>query len=110
MNMELPLSKKECAMAVSYHNDKRKQSSAFEGKRRISMSFESFEAHCEQVLASGQQEVLVMAEGTGKGGRVRIKDYFIDGAVNSNVEKGQQVKVAVRKIVPETKTVILELR
>jgi hypothetical protein len=40
------------------------------------MSFESFESHCATLLASGEN-IVFLAEGTGRGGTVRIKDFQV---------------------------------
>jgi hypothetical protein len=110
MKMELPLSRKDCAMAVTHHNSKRKQTSALVGRGRDVMSFESFETHCARLLKTKSGEGAVfLAEGTGKGGIVRIKDFQVTGVVGKTVERGERVRVSVRKIVPETKSVLLDI-
>jgi hypothetical protein len=109
LKMELPLSRKECAMAVTHHNNKRKQTSGLVMQGREYMTFESFESHCANLFASGESNIVFTAEGTGRGGVVRIKDFQVDGVVSTTVERGEKVKVRVKKIIPETKTVILEL-
>ena len=112
------------------------------------MSFESFESHCAQLLASGagatgdgDNSLLFTAEGLGRGGAVRLRDFHVDGVVPITVEKGtaqsiaalairylifalnsnllytcftpidligQRLRVRVKKILPETKSVMLE--
>ena len=60
------------------------------------MSFESFESHCAQLLASGagasvdggDDSLLFTAEGLGRGGAVRLRDFQVDGVVPITVEKG----------------------
>jgi len=108
LRMELPLSRKECAMAVSHHNSKRKQTNPLMIQGTKHMSFESFESHCSNLLASGEN-IVFLAEGTGRGGTVRIKDFQVDGVLSKTIEKGEKVRVRVKKINPENKTVILEL-
>ena len=39
---------------------------------------------------------------------MRIKDFQVEGVVPVTVEKGQRVRVKVKRIIPDTKTVILE--
>jgi RNB domain len=58
LKLELPLTRKECALAVTYHSTNKKQLSAFERKGREIMSFESLESHCSAMAASGQSECI----------------------------------------------------
>lgn len=109
LKMELPLTRDECALAVSHHNNKRKAMSSLLGKGREQMSFESFEAHCATILASGQESVVLTAEGIGKGGYVKLKPFNLNGVVSSSVEKGELVQVKVKKIQPESKSILLDL-
>ena len=109
LKMELPLSRKDCAMAVTHHNNKRKQTSGLVTQGRDLMAFESFETHCANVYSSGETTVIFNAEGTGRGGIVRIKEFQVDGVVSVSVEKGEKIRVRVKKIIPESKTVILDL-
>jgi len=109
LKLELPLTRKDCAMAVAHHNDRRKQMAGIQQSGRDIMSFESLEAHCATVLASGQGQVVLNAEGLGRGGSVRLVDFKVIGTVMANVEKGKSIRVQVKKIVPETRTVSLEL-
>ena len=110
MKMELGYSRKECAMIVSHHNSKRKQVSSLEGRGRETMSFETLATHCLNMLNSGQDQVILTAEGVGKGGLVQIKNFKVQGIVmQQTIAKGQLVKVSVSKLVPESKTVYLEL-
>ena len=109
MKMELPLSRKECAMTVMHHNSKRKMVSSLEGKGRNQMSFEILEAHCSNVLASGEERVLVNAIGLGRGGAVRLQNFNVEGTVSRTIQKGQIVQVAVTRMRPETKSVVLEV-
>lgn len=115
LSMELPLSRKDCAMAVSHHNSRRKQTSALRTAATKGQSlFESFEAHCARLEAyckqadSGTQPVLI-AVGTGRAGVVRLKGEFngLEGTLDRSVSVGEEVRVIVKKIVPETKTVVL---
>ena len=108
LNMELPLSRKECAMAVTHHNNKRKQVSGLVMQGRDLMSFESFESHCASVSAGSEGSLIFNAEGTGRGGIVRIKEFRVDGVVPVTVERGEMIRVKVKKIIPETKTIVLE--
>jgi hypothetical protein len=112
MKMELPLSRRECAMAVTHHNSKRRQAAGLVGLGREIMSFESFESHCAQLFAGGLEansdSLLFAAEGLGRGGAVRLRDFHVDGVVPVTVEKGQRMRVRVKKIIPESKTVLLE--
>jgi RNB domain len=109
LKMELPLSRKECAMAVTHHNGKRKQTSGLVMQGRDFMAFESFETHCSNVFSSGETNLIFNAVGTGRGGIVRIKEFQVDGVVSVTVEKGERIRVRVKKIIPESKTVVLEL-
>ena len=108
LNMELPLSRKECAMAVTHHNNKRKQVSGLVMQGRDLMSFESFENHCANVFAGSEGSLIFNAEGTGRGGIVRIKEFRVDGVVPVTVERGEMIRAKVKKIIPETKTIVLE--
>ena len=107
--MELPLSRKDCALAVSYHNSKRKEASQFDTKRRDLMSFESLEAHCASLAAAGQTDVILAAEGLGRGGEVRLEAFKVNGFVSGAIGKGVKVNVIVKKLSPETKSILLEL-
>ena len=109
MKMELPLSRKDCAMAVSHHNANRKQSASFMGIGRSQIAFESLESHCATMMANGHSEVILQAEGLGRGGLVRIVDFRIDGSIKKNVERGEKVNVRIRKILPEARRVEIEL-
>lgn len=57
LKLELPLTRKECAIAVTYHSVNRKQLSAFEKRGREIMSYESLESHCLSMAASGQRNI-----------------------------------------------------
>ena len=109
LKMELPLSKKDCAMAVTHHNNKRKQTSGLVMKGLDYMTFESFQTHCSSLYLNGEIDLIFTAEGTGRGGIVRIKEFQVDGVVSSTVEKGKRIQVKVKKIIPESKSVILEI-
>ena len=109
LKMELSLSRKDCAMSVAHHNSRRKQMSSLQTAGRDIMSFESLESHCAAVLGSGQHEVVLQAEGLGRGGTVKLVDFKVIGMVMTNVPKGAQVRVRVKKVVAETRTVHLEL-
>ena len=109
LKMELPLTRKDCAMAVAHHNSRRKQMSSMQNAGRDIMSFESLESHCAAVLASGQPHVVLNAEGIGRGGTVKLVDFKVVGTVSSNVQRGDKVRVRVRKVVADTRTVILDL-
>lgn len=52
-------------------------------------------------------EVILTAEGLGRGGEVKIKEYRVHGVVSRTVNKGELIKVLVKKVVPETKSVVL---
>jgi hypothetical protein len=54
-------------------------------------------------------EVVLAAEGVGKGGEVSINQYRVKGVVGRSISKGEIVMVHVKKVVPETKSVLLEL-
>jgi hypothetical protein len=108
MKVELPLSRKECALAVSYYNSNKKQISSIEKLGREIMSFESLESHCNAMAATGQN-VVVTAEGLGRGGEVRIKEYKVSGVVGRTLGKGEIVKAWVKKVIPENKSIILEI-
>ena len=109
LKMELPLTRKDCAMAVAHHNGRRKQMSSIQNAGRDIMSFESLESHCAAVLASGSGEVVLEADGLGKGGTVKLLDFKVIGMVKTNVQKGAKVRVRVIKVAADTRTVILEL-
>ena len=108
MKLELPLSRKECALAVAHYNSNKRQLSSIEKVGRQVMSFESLESHCNAMAQSGQEVVLV-AEGVGRGGEVRIRDYKVLGVVNRSVGRGETVRVVVKRVLPETKSLQLEL-
>eukprot|EP00600_Ochromonadales_sp_CCMP1393_P004792 CAMPEP_0174963928 /NCGR_PEP_ID=MMETSP0004_2-20121128/5595_1 /TAXON_ID=420556 /ORGANISM="Ochromonas sp., Strain CCMP1393" /LENGTH=1175 /DNA_ID=CAMNT_0016212593 /DNA_START=146 /DNA_END=3673 /DNA_ORIENTATION=+ len=87
MKMELPLSRKECAMAVTHHNEKRKQQAAILGtsgtnsrrsnptkhsRRRddshssntgTDLQFAAFEAHCAAVMNANLNIAAAIGEG-----------------------------------------------
>eukprot|EP01041_Mallomonas_annulata_P011152 gene11152-23312_t len=110
LKMELALSRKECAMAVSHHNSKKQQISPLQNRGREQMLFESFEAHCANLLSSGGTDVVVVtAEGVGRGGVVRLKEFQIEGILHTPIAKGQRVKAKVIRIIPENRSVFLEL-
>lgn len=109
LKMELPLTRKDCAMAVAHHNSRRKQMSTLQNAGRDIMSFESLESHCATVMASGQGEVILNAEGLGRGGSVKLTDFKVIGTVTTNVPRGEKVRVRVRKVTTETRTVLLDL-
>ena len=54
LKMELPLSRKECALAVSYYNANKRRIGSYERKSREVMSLESLEAHCSAMTSAGQ--------------------------------------------------------
>jgi hypothetical protein len=108
MKVELPLSRKECALAVAHYNANKKQLSSLERAGRTTMSFESLESYCKSMAQSGQQAI-VTAEGVGRGGEVRIKDYQVQGVVSRTLERGELLRVVVKRVVPETKSVVLEI-
>eukprot|EP01038_Epipyxis_sp_PR26KG_P005011 gene5011-6998_t len=111
LKLELPLNRNECALAVSYHNSKRSQTSSLIGQGRKQMSFEYFESYCDSLNKSNQQ-IIFTAKGLGKGGLVIIDNFNLQGIVSNTkgiIEKGMNVKVKVNKIIPETKTISLIL-
>lgn len=107
MKLELPLSRKECALAVAHYNSNKKHLSTIEKVGRQVMSFESLESHCNAMAQAGEKVVL-LAEGVGRGGEVRINDYKVIGVVNRSVQKGEPIRVVVKRIIPETKSLLLE--
>lgn len=107
MKMELQLPRRECAMAVSHHNRKRKTLSSIESKGRNNISFEAFENYCQLIYESGQKDIILTAEGMGNGGSVRIKEFKISGILRDNVQQGEVVKVRVDKIAGDMKLVYL---
>ena len=109
LNLEKPLSRKECAMSVSYYNSKKKQLSTMEDKGRDQMSFEAFENHCLTLKKSGQSPIVLNAIGLGRGGVVRLKDFKLEGIVQKSLSKGEIVKVSVQKLIHETKTIYFDL-
>jgi hypothetical protein len=109
LKMELPLTRKDCAMAVAHHNSRRKQMSSLQNAGRDVVSFESLESHCAALLASGQDSVILNAEGQGRGGSVKLVDFKVMGTVMADVPRGAMVKVRVVKVRAETRTVILVL-
>lgn len=110
MKMEIPMDRKECAMSVSHHNSKRKQFSGLQGRGREQMNFESLEAYCVAVSADGGGDVVLNGEGLGRGGAVWLPEFKVEGSVTKQfIEKGEKVNVRVVKLVPETKSIMLEL-
>lgn len=167
--MEIPLNKKECAMSVTHHNNKRKQSSSLVNKGIDYVKFEIFENYCSNIYNNdinidvninnslnrnnknnndsendnsnsnnshdnnsnsnndyndndysdnssnndyssiNNNNLIFDAEGLGIGGSVRILEFQINGILNKNIEKGKQIRVKVKKIISESKTVMLEL-
>ena len=111
LKLELPLSRKECAMSVTHHNTRRKQTASFQGTDNQLIAYQSFEAHCSRVTSTGAllDSITVDAVGLGKGGNVRIKGFSVNGIVNSNVDSGEIVKARVKKLIPSSKVVMLEV-
>jgi hypothetical protein len=58
LKMELPLSRDQCALAVSYHNTRRKYFASFLNKGREQMAFEYFQSHCTNMME--QKKSLLM--------------------------------------------------
>lgn len=112
LKLELPLSRKECAMAVTHHNTRRKQTASFQGSDNQLIAYQSFEAHCSRITATGEllDSIMVEAVGLGKGGYVRIKGFSVNGIVSSNVDSGEIIKARVKKLVPSSKIVMLEVQ
>jgi len=111
IKMELPLSRKDCATAVTHHNGKRKQLSSIAFKGREIMSFETLEAHCATIAASGEEvDVVLTAEGLGRAGAVRLTEFRLEGICKDrSFAMGEMVKVRVQKLVPETKSIYVEV-
>ena len=111
LKLELPLSRKDCAMAVTHHNTRRKQTASFQGSDNQLIAYQSFEAHCSKMTSSGSalDSIIVEAVGLGKGGNVRIKGFSINGIVNSNIDSGEIVRARVKKLLPSSKVVMLEI-
>jgi hypothetical protein len=80
-----------------------------ETRKRNMISFESFEAHCANLHSRGQQEIVFEACGLGIGGIVKINDFQVNGLVNARIARGQKCKVAVRKIIPESMSILLDV-
>ena len=153
MKMELPMTTKACAMAVTHYNRRRRQQAKLLGStmshgQHQRLVFEAFENHCAVLIANQQEElghnqhqdqeqlttdnvegadpdadmkikgdmgaplrprVIVKAEGTGRGGMVKILNFDLHGVVNENIPAGETVQVEVEKIVPQTRTVQLRV-
>lgn len=112
LKLELPLNRKDCAMAVTHHNTRRKQTASFKGSDNQLVAYQSFEAHCSRVIAAGDpiESIIVDAVGLGKGGNVRIKKYSVNGIVNTNVDVGEIIQAKVKKLIPTSKIVMLEIK
>ena len=52
--------------------------------------------------------IKVRAEGLGKGGEVRIQEYGLKGIFSRTLERGEVVTAVVRKVVDESKVVLLD--
>ena len=111
LKLELPLSRKDCAMAVTHHNTRRKQTASFQGSDNQLIAYQSFEAHCSRLAASGEplDSIVVDAVGLGKGGNVRIKGFSVNGIVNCNIDSGEIIRARVKKLIPSSKIVMLEV-
>lgn len=114
LQMDAPLSREACALAVSHHKLKRSQLSELVGAGRTSAVavFDEFEAYCAQeqarLDASGQRLVL-QAEGTGRGGQVRVLPFNVPAIVPAlTLGYGEKVEVHVKKLLASSRTVILE--
>ena len=108
LRMDMPLTRKECALAVSHHNSRRKMSSSLTNRGRDVQSFESFEAHCASLQATGS-DVILTAEGLGENGIVLIRQFNLKAILRASVSKGEQVRVRVKKVIPESRAIFLEL-
>ena len=133
LKLEVALQRKDCALAVAHHNNRKKQLASLQSKGRSIMAYESLEAHCASLLTSGSgqgslkaEEVVLSAEGLGRGNSVKLLDFQVVGVVRTaireedgggvgggggggNFSKGERVKVAVMSVAPEKKQVILRL-
>lgn len=114
LSMEIPLSRKECAMAVAHHNSRRRQTSYLRSAAKGQALFESFEAHCARLeaycrQADGGTQPILVAVGTGRAGVVRLKGEFngLEGTIDRSVSLGEEVRVVVKKVLPESRTVVL---
>lgn len=124
LKLELALPRDKCALAVSYHNNQRKQSSKIIHQNKGIADFEALERHyyqVEQLIKQKQEQtsddneeedddtLLFEAEGIGKGGIVRIYPYNINAIADDTVEKGELVKVKIDKLNKQTKTVTVNV-
>ena len=75
------------------------------------MSFETLEAHCATIAASGEEvDVVLTAEGLGRAGAVRLTEFRLEGICKDrSFAMGEMVKVRVQKLVPETKSIYVEV-
>lgn len=98
-------------MIVAYHNNKQRELSTMVSKRLDIMSFESLENYCQTYMKSSNYagEIILSAQGIGRGGVVNLLDFKVQGVVNQNIDKGQIVKVKVIKILSDQKSVSLQL-
>ena len=108
VGMELPLSSRECGLAVNHHKKNRRESWSLEGLSRQLMSFESLESHCAALSRAGQTPELE-AQGLGHGGLVRIAQFRVDGVIGRHVAKGEAVTVRVLRVDVANRTLQLEL-
>lgn len=106
LNMELPLTTQECALAVSHHNSKRQQSAAIIGKDIKTNELQALFDYYN----NNKDEAVLLAEGTGKGGTVRILPFNVYGTVTTkNILKGEKLRVKINKLNMDTRTVLLDI-
>jgi len=125
LKLELPMTRKDCALAVQHHNSKRRLLAGMQSKGQQQTSFEALEAYCNSrtslrrtggivganaVEKAADNDLVFNAEGLGEGGLVRIVGFNVQGLVKkASVAKGEVVKVRISNILPQTNSVELEL-
>jgi hypothetical protein len=118
LKMNNPLTKSDCALAVSHVNSRRQQSQTFKALNVQQSSFEAFVNHCEAFRAStgGSSDIDFAGEVSlpeGEDGRVvvRLKDFGVSGAlrVKNTFKRGDMVRVKVKKINYDTSSILFDL-
>ena len=112
VRMNPPLTRAECALAVSHVNNRRKQQAPQKQKSRQATDFDAFVTHCASVKRASGEEAVVEGELLGDGLSVRLTEFNVQGRLSvtpADASRGRRVRARVRRVQTDSKTVLLDL-
>lgn len=115
LKMNNALTQSDCALAVSHVNGRRQQLQNFKFQSTQQSSFEAFVNHCEALRVSTGVDIDLSAEvshpGASGGVVVRLKEFGVSGMLNvkNTYRQGERIRVKVKKINYDSKSILFDL-